>query len=96
MEMAKYVAKDSDYLLNQEVFDTFFSSLKHKRLIVYAGIMKDFAKRYDVGELDEFKSKDNEIYVYILMAKFNFELMTYERRYRIMTEEERRRVYQEN
>ncbi|MFW7431757.1 protein rep [Vagococcus carniphilus] len=49
-EMAKYVAKDSDYLLNQEIFETFFSSLKHKRLIVYAEIMKNFAKRYAVGK----------------------------------------------
>lgn len=90
LEMAKYVAKDSDYLLNQEVFDTFFSGLKNKRIIVYAGIMKEYANRYDIGELDKYKVKDNEVYVYILMAKFNFELMKYERRYRIMTDEERK------
>lgn len=78
------------------MFDTFFASLKHKRLIVYAGIMKDFAKRYDLGELDEFKTKDNEVYVYILMAQFNFDLMRYERSYRVMTEEERKQIDQDN
>ena len=29
-EMAKYSGKDSDYLVNQKVFDTFYKSLKGK------------------------------------------------------------------
>ncbi|MCQ9895220.1 protein rep, partial [Staphylococcus aureus] len=30
-EMAKYSGKDSDYLVNQRVFDTFYKSLKGKQ-----------------------------------------------------------------
>lgn len=92
-EMAKYAAKDSEYLLNQEVFDTFFASLKHKRTVNYAGIFKDFAKRYEEDELDEYKILDNEHYVWILMAKFNYDSMTYERKYRIMTANEKNDLY---
>ena len=33
-EIAKYSAKDSDYLINQEVFEVFYKALKGKRLIV--------------------------------------------------------------
>lgn len=31
LEIAKYAAKDSDYLLNQNVFDVFYKSLKGKK-----------------------------------------------------------------
>src|SRR5699024_9155811 len=31
-EIAKYSAKDSDYLINQEVFEVFYKALKGKRL----------------------------------------------------------------
>src|SRR5699024_2999871 len=37
-EIAKYSAKDSDYLINQEVFEVFYKALKGKRLIVYSGL----------------------------------------------------------
>ncbi|AVO03349.1 hypothetical protein A9958_12930 (plasmid) [Staphylococcus simulans] len=32
-EMAKYSGKDSDYLINQKVFDTFYKSLEEKSKI---------------------------------------------------------------
>lgn len=93
MEMAKYAAKDSEYLLDQEIFDTFFTSLKHKRTINYAGIFKDFAKRYEFGDLDKYKTVDNELYVWILMAKFNYQTMEYERKYRSLSADEQRDLY---
>ncbi|RIM18600.1 protein rep, partial [Staphylococcus chromogenes] len=36
-EMAKYSGKDSDYLINQKVFDAFYKSLKGKQVLVYSG-----------------------------------------------------------
>lgn len=89
LEVAKYSAKDSDYLVNQEVFDTFFSAMKHKRLLVYGGCMYDYAKDYEAGLLDEWKTKDENIYMYMLMAKFNYESMEYEKKYRELTDEEK-------
>lgn len=94
LEVAKYSAKDSDYLLNQAVFDEFFSALKFKRSLAYAGIFKDFSKRYDEGELDKYKEKDDTYYVEILMTHFNYETMHYERKYRAMSAEEQAEIYQ--
>lgn len=34
-EMAKYSGKDSDYLVNQKVFDAFYTALKGKQVLVY-------------------------------------------------------------
>ncbi|SMG64355.1 [weak similarity to] replication protein, partial [methanotrophic bacterial endosymbiont of Bathymodiolus sp.] len=36
-EVAKYSAKDSDYLINQDIFKVFYNALKGKRLIVFFG-----------------------------------------------------------
>src|SRR5699024_315750 len=40
-EIAKYSAKDSDYLISQEVFEVFYKALKGKRLLVFSGLFKD-------------------------------------------------------
>lgn len=88
-EVAKYSAKDSDYLVNQEVFDTFFTAMKYKRLLVYGGCMYDFAKDYDNGDLDDWKMKDENVYVYMLMAKFNYDTLEFEKKYRELTDEEK-------
>lgn len=95
LEVAKYSAKDSDYLINQEVFDNFFSSMKHKRLLVYGGCMYDYAKDYEAGLLDEWKIKDDTDYVYMLMAKFNYESMEYEKKYRELTDKEKLEILNE-
>lgn len=44
-EMAKYSGKDSDYLVNQKVFDAFYKALKGKQVLVYSGLFKDARKR---------------------------------------------------
>src|SRR5699024_5688921 len=57
-EIAKYSAKDSDYLINQEVFEVFYKALKGKRLIVYSGLFKEAMNKFKNGKLDEYKEKD--------------------------------------
>lgn len=72
-ELAKYSAKDNDYLVSRSVFEIFYRALKGKRLIVYSGLFKDASKMYDNGELDIYK-KQNEIeYVYRLYYKWHKE-----------------------
>ncbi len=44
-EMAKYSGKDSDYLINQKVFDAFYKSLKGKQVLVYSGLFKEAKKK---------------------------------------------------
>ncbi len=56
-EIAKYSAKDSDYLINEDVFEVFYKALKGKRLIVYSGLFKEAMKLFKDGKLDEYKKK---------------------------------------
>jgi len=65
-EIAKYVAKDSDYLINQEVFDVFYTALKGRQLITYNKLFKDANKKYKAGELDHYKTLDTTEYVNML------------------------------
>lgn len=86
-EIAKYSAKDSDYLINQEVFEVFYKALKGKRLIVYSGLFKDAIKKFKSGELDEYKEKDLTEYVYAVMYSWGGkEYLELEKR--LLTDEE--------
>ena len=66
-EIAKYSAKDSEYLINQDVFEVFYNALKGKRLIVFSGLFKDAMTKFKNGELDHYKEKDRTEYVYAIM-----------------------------
>ena len=63
-EIAKYSAKDTDYLEDEKVFDTFYKSLSGKRLIVYSGLFKDASKKYENKELEKYKELDPIQYIY--------------------------------
>ena len=63
-EMAKYSGKDSDYLVNQKVFDAFYKSLKGKQVLVYSGIFKEARKKLKNGDLDYLKEVDPTEYIY--------------------------------
>ena len=63
-EMAKYSGKDSDYLINQKVFDEFYKSLKGKQVLVYSGLFKEAKKKLKNGDLDYLKEIDPTQYIY--------------------------------
>ena len=63
-EMAKYSGKDSDYLINQKVFDIFYKSLKGKQVLVYSGLFKEAKKKLKNGDLDYLKEIDPTEYIY--------------------------------
>ncbi|WP_271402489.1 protein rep [Salinicoccus roseus] len=63
-EIAKYSAKDSDYLQDETVFDTFYNTLSGKRLIVYSGLFKDASTLYETKALDHYKDIDPTYYIY--------------------------------
>lgn len=69
-ELAKYSAKDSDYLYSEDVFDVFYKALRGKRLLTFSKIFKEYAKKYDNGELEEFKEKDKTKYIYFLKTQW--------------------------
>lgn len=70
-EVAKYSAKDSDYLQEQTVFDTFYKSLSGKRLIVFSGLFKDASKLYENKELEHYKEQDPTQYIYQIFYQWN-------------------------
>lgn len=70
-EMAKYSGKDSDYLINQKVFDAFYKSLKGKQVLVYSGLFKDAKKKLKNGDLDYLKEIDPTEYVYQIFCMWN-------------------------
>ena len=69
-EIAKYAAKDSDYLINQEVFDVFYKSLKGRQIITYNKLFKEAVKLYKAGELDHYKTSDTTEYVNMIYYKW--------------------------
>jgi len=68
LEIAKYSAKGNDLYYSESVFDTFYMALKRRQLIVYSGMMKDYAKKFKNGYLDEFKKVNEEEYTYLLQS----------------------------
>lgn len=86
LEIAKYSAKGSDLYHSERVFDTFYIALKKRQLLVYGGKFKEYAKKYDKGELDEFKATDEAIYTHLLKSLWNNS--KYENRLRELTPEE--------
>lgn len=66
-EIAKYSAKDNDYLQSEEVFEVFYLALKGKRLLVYSGVFKDANTKYKNGELKKYMKEDTTEYVYLIL-----------------------------
>lgn len=90
-EIAKYSAKDSDYLINQDVFEVFYNALKGKRLIVFSGLFKEAMTRFKNGELDDYKEKDTTKYVYAIMYNWgNKKYLEMEKR--LLTDDEMKAI----
>lgn len=77
LEIAKYSAKDSDYLKSQEVFDVFYKALKGKRLLTYTGVLKEAIDLFEEGKLDKYKEVDLTEYVYLITYNWNKENAEY-------------------
>ncbi|MBU9675196.1 replication protein, partial [Planococcus sp. CP5-4_YE] len=46
----------------------FYTALKGRQLLVFSGMMKDYAKKYEAGDLDRFKEKDENVYTHLLRS----------------------------
>ena len=90
-ELAKYSAKDTDYLLSRPVFETFYKALKGKQVLVFSGLFKDAHKMYKLGELDIYKKKSEIEYVYKLY--YNWHKKEYKNTKIVeLTEEEKEKI----
>jgi len=90
-EIAKYSAKDSDYLINQEVFEVFYKALKGKRVIVYSGLFKEAMTKFKNGELDKYKEVDMTKYIYAILYQWGDKNYS-ELERRLLTEDELKEV----
>lgn len=90
-EIAKYGAKDTDYLQSQEVFDVFYKAIKGKQLITYSGVFKDALKLFKAGELDKYKELDLTEYIYLLEYNWMGKSYSLDEK-RLLTEEELKQV----
>lgn len=89
-ELAKYSAKDTDYLINREVFTVFYKSLKGKQVLVFSGLFKDAHKMFLNKELDMYKQVDTIEYAY--MFNYNWLKNKYDNsNIRELTEEEKQK-----
>ena len=70
-EIAKYTAKDSDYMKSQDVFDYFYKALKNRQVVTYGGAFKEALVLFKNGELDKYKEIDYTEYVYQIIFKWN-------------------------
>ena len=90
-ELAKYSAKDSDYLVSRPVFEIFYKALKGKQVLVFSGLFKDAHKMYKLGELDVYKKQSDIEYVYKLY--YNWYKNQYEGTKIVeLTEEEKEKI----
>ena len=88
-ELAKYSAKDTDYLVSRPVFNVFYRALKGKQFIVFSGLFEDANTMYENGELDCYKVRDEIEYVYMMC--YQWKKREYENTsIRELTEEERK------
>ena len=90
LEIAKYSAKDSDYLKSQDIFDIIYGALKGKRLITYNGVFKEAVKRYKKGDLNKYIEKDMTKYIYRILYQWG-QGDYIEREIRELTEDEKER-----
>lgn len=90
-EIAKYTAKDVDYLKSQEVFDVFYMALKGRQEITFNGLFKDAIAMYKKGLLKKYMEIDQTEYIYFLLYRWGFgEYVEAEKRE--LTEEEKKRI----
>lgn len=72
LELTKYIAKDSNYLISVDVFKNFYLGLKGKRVFSFGGDFKKARQLFKNGELEEFYDEDSEEWIYFIKSVWNF------------------------
>ena len=66
LELAKYIAKDSDYMISDDAFITFYNSLHKKRAFTFGGDFKEARKLYLNKELLKYLEVDNTLWYWLI------------------------------
>ena len=70
LELTKYIAKDSNYLENEQVFEYFYKGLKSKRQYAFGGDFKVAREKLKNGELEKYYIKDETEWYWKLTNKW--------------------------
>lgn len=91
LELVKYIAKDSDYLIEPDVFKIFYNSLYRKRSFRFGGVFREAVKKFKKGELNKYIPRDTTLWHFIIKYGYNFENFNFERKGEVeeMTEEQK-------
>ncbi|EMW5926763.1 replication protein [Enterococcus faecium] len=89
-EIAKYSAKDFEITYSQDVFDTFYFAMKGRQLMTFNGVFKEYRKKYESGELDHYKKKDENDYFWFLTASWMQKDANYSVAVRELTDDEKK------
>ncbi|HAP8735710.1 TPA: protein rep [Enterococcus faecium] len=89
-EIAKYSAKDFEMTYSQDVFDTFYFAMKGRQLMTFNGVFKEYRKKYESGELDHYKKKDENDYFWFLTASWMQKDANYSVAVRELTDDEKK------
>lgn len=68
LELTKYIAKDSNYLENEEVFKYFYIGLRGKRMYSFGGDFKLAKEKFKKGELDYLIPEDKTKWYYLIKS----------------------------
>lgn len=66
LELTKYIAKDSDYMYNDEAFIVFYNILHKKRAFTFGGDFKEARKLYLDKKLTEYLEVDDTVWYWLL------------------------------
>lgn len=88
-ELAKYIGKDSDFLIDLKVFETFYNETYKKRFYKYGGIFKDAMKKFKAGELEKYKKIDVEEWDFIINYSYRVQEGYEKKSLRKLTEQEK-------
>lgn len=71
LELTKYIAKDSNYLVTEDVFSVFYNSLKGKREYAFGGDFKIAKEKLKNGELEKYYLEDETEWYWLLTHKWS-------------------------
>ena len=77
-ELAKYEAKDLEYLnYSQEVFDVFYEALYKRKTLTYNGCFQEHKKLFESGYFDDYIEKDDNYYEFTSFHSYENYLKKY-------------------
>ena len=68
LELTKYISKDSNYLINEQVFECFYKGLRGKRTYSFSGDFKIARDKFKKGELDYLIPEDKTEWYYLIKS----------------------------